>query len=281
MSLKTDFNKQLRLLFPSGCLADISEVCMLHGLILALHGNPRVVGTIMHQHYVSFACMPSGSARRELCDLFLIQIFDNYFRFSFIQTKKETKCGYTGLSDFHVDCLQHQLLVSRPVIKHHSFTSDILVKCKYDTATTYAVFYDDSCGNIEFDLSAANKVSCKSCSNVFSGCSATSHKAIHLLNKLTFTKKRCLLSEYISHKNINEIEKYYEFGEVVYYREANKSDFWHFVSLFKESTEIANIFRKCINIDLLVEKNRSNELLNISDFVGPVVFVDCRNKKLE
>lgn len=85
------------------------------------------------------------------------------------------------------------------------------MNAKYDTVTTYSVFYLDKYGCVDFDLSSANSVVKKTKIKV----KGTKRSAKHTYNNLHVNCTH-YLKEFDSHKNICQIIKCLEFGEVVF-----------------------------------------------------------------
>lgn len=278
MSLKTDFNNQISLLFRGVSKSSIHEKCLLHALLLSLNTHPSVVGSIIHGKCVSFPVSKVLTARRELCDILIVQIFKGYIRYSFIQTKRQTQNTlYKGLSTFDIDCYQHQLLINRPVISSAIFWSNILSTCKLETATAYSVFYMDTNGDVDFDFSSAKLVECNHCGNTFSSC-ASRHSARHLKTSLSFLPSPHI--EYNAIQCCDDIERYREFGEIINFDNLSKSEFWRFVSCFNEVDKFIEVFRDISDLSNLTKHLDSiNSNTSICDVVGSVVFIDNRDRK--
>lgn len=222
MGLKQFFNS----LIPKN--NNISEVVLFNTLTKAINGlNRGVRACIMHQKYVNANC-----CKRELCDLMVVLLYKNYLRFSFVQCKYR-KNNYNGLDCFRVNCGQHYILVKKPVISvcRAILKSNILSSSKYNTITTYSVFYKDNKGFYDFDLASADSVLCSKKNNCQMPIGSYSN-ASHSYKSLNYNYKNKLI-DYDSHKNIDEIEKYPYFGEAIEYEEVNKyEDFLRLINSF-------------------------------------------------
>jgi hypothetical protein len=104
-----------------------------------------------------------------LCDLFLVIIFPNYLRYSFVQVKMyKGKTLYSRMpkKPFLLDCGQHFLLAAHrnytPLTwKLNGLDPLLLTRATYDTVSSYSIFFKDGRGDFDADFSAADFVLCK------------------------------------------------------------------------------------------------------------------------
>lgn len=213
MSFINDFNNELKTI-TSGIPG---EVQCIDAIIKALkNGNyPYVMAKKIHQRICTFSAKGMNPLR-EICDIFLILRYKDYYRFTFIQNKSRIKYRYNGLDQFTIDAGQHYLLVNTPPFTYNNVTYNVLTNSVFDTVTSYSVFYKNSNGDIDFDFSSAKSCVCSGC-NSFSCCNfskkqhcTASHK--HKVNTHIFKKK---FYDFISLGNIHSIESNLHFGEVV------------------------------------------------------------------
>lgn len=213
MSFIIDFNNELKTI-TSGIPG---EVTCIDAIIKALkNGNyPNVMAKKLHQRKCTFSAKGMNPSR-EICDIFLILRYKDYYRFTFIQNKSRIKHIYNGLDNFTIDAGQHYLLVNTPPFTYNNVTYNVLTNSVFDTVTSYSVFYKNSNGDIDFDFSSANSCVCSNC-NSFSCCNfrkkqhcTASHK--HWLNTKIFKNQ---FNDFISLGNIQDIESNLHFGEVV------------------------------------------------------------------
>lgn len=189
---------------------NLNEPMLVKELVCFCNKYPFINSYYLHQNYVNFN-MNGINTVRELCDMLVIIKYKNYYRFSFIQNKKKFK-RYSGLGDFTIDSGQHYLLTNKKPMIINGIKTDILVNAKYDTVTTYSVFYLDKFGNIDFDLSSACSVVNKTNIKLKGTKRTAKHRYTNLhLNCSHYPK------EFDSHKNICEIINCLEFGEVVFH----------------------------------------------------------------
>jgi hypothetical protein len=208
MDLKTAFNNEIKQ--SSG--NRIGEVKLFQCLCNALKSYPNVVSEVCHQKYVK----PLNTClKRELCDILVVVIHRDCLRYSFVQNKYERK-KYLGLSKFKIDCGQHMILVQKPFIKFvgDDHYSDILAKSKYNTITAYSVFYKDINGDFDFDFASACSVKCGN-ENDFKNCCKNKTSAEHCFKRINSNKKNSKV-DFDSLLNIDDIERYPHFGEVIF-----------------------------------------------------------------
>jgi hypothetical protein len=224
MALKTAYNIQLRnpRTFPS-------ELQCIDAVINALQSNyPCVKAKKVHGKKVQFNT-GNGRIAREICDIFLVLRYKDYYRFSFIQNKRETKKYQVGLGNFKINAGQHCFLVKKPYFSYNQQNYSLLRKAKYDTVTAYSVFYREANGDYNFDFASA--ISCKCAKqNAFCCCNFTEKcNTTHCYQQIKFLHNNPKI-DYIALANADEIEANPHFGEVIDLEDLRMKEFRMLIS---------------------------------------------------
>lgn len=279
--LKKLFNQEVQKLNVA-----MTEPRLFKCLVAALNNCGNIRAHVCHQKYIWYG---NPRIKKELCDVLVVLFYKDYLRFSFIQNKFERSKRYSGLSNFHIDCGQHRLLVERPeiVIVKGNFKSDILKNCRYDTATAYSVFYKDVNGNYDMDFASALSVMCSKNNIFLTPVCLNNSTARHLynLNHCDISKE---MIEYDSLLNLDAFERFLHFGEVVYFDfcrcgnhckddEGKMIEFMQTIGKFKLSGEMYDMLEQR-GLHKYLEYGRSNNERNKDDECGfgveRVLFVD-------
>lgn len=224
MSIKKEFNDAVNMYCKTNnkTKGKITEPELVKILVETLDLYPNIKSKMYHQKYVNFR-VASGPMRRELCDTLLIVKHKSYYRVSFVQNKKKIK-NYNGLGKFKINCGQHYLLQKKSTFTPTvcsgimPYVSNFIMSSKYDTVTTYSVFYLDKNHEFDLDLASACSVSCGKNAKNCNGCCAKTTNADHDNKSLNSNFKNTYI-DYDSHLTLIEVEKYHEFGEVVSFKD--------------------------------------------------------------
>jgi hypothetical protein len=298
MSLKRDFNELIAgLLPPSGTRKKPNEVTLFRHLIHALRQNGAIAEEL-HEKYVKYKRDPQ-TMRREICDVLLVLVKDNFVRFSFIQHKQQLKnSSYHGLSDFKGDCGQHFLLTERPSFSPYGrtkITPAVFDNKKYESITAYSVFYFDTANDYDLDYSCATSVRC---SHGCHGCCARGWVCgrfaygVTLHNTIPTTTKSRVLDEYLAIKDTNGFEqaiKEFLIGEKIV-RDNAKAMLAVLEDYSDPEREDSELFKRLIaNIRQIAddhrgedERDRTNiDDLSINLFAPRLYIVDVTNLRID
>ena len=266
MSLKTDFNNALSTITSS---TKPCETNCMDALLLALQNGsyPFVKVKKLHGHR---ARIHKINIKREICDIFLVLKYKDYFRYSFIQNKIRHK-NYQGLGNFKIEAGQHYWMVKKPLFSYKGNTYHLLSSAIYDTVTAYSVFYPDTKNVMDFDLASA--ISCECTKNNAFCCCTFNEKcdSSHCYTLCHYNFKNKIV-DYDSLVNVDEIENHHYFGEVV---KTEDSLFSELQTLIKNSggQDFLDFLKLDDTPDNFIHQNF--DLIQLDLVIKNIIAIDC------
>ncbi len=158
------------------------------------------------------------------------------------------------------------------------FKSEILLHSKYETITSYVVFYNNKSGEIDFDFSSASSVSFAQ-KVVDADMDNHRHPLILKHNNEDLTKGiDHLLMDYVTFKNSEQLKQHFHIGEVVSPYE-NEKQYERLIELIKIQS------KDCEILSFLKEGTEhcevNNDVLVTSPLIKNIITLDLSsNKKL-